>query len=172
MKNQLIQIYLFVCQIYDTNKDTCFQRSSNNQVPLFTDQELLTIWFFAYLIGCFEKKKMHELIKNDWIEWFAQLPAYQTVVFRLNQLEQSFQTFGCVLLNLLAAKQTPGLDCIADSLPVMLATHRHSYSARVARSGGRCGLLRCQENAVSRRAAALFGTKDERDVCPRRLRFG
>jgi len=44
MENQLIQIYLFVCQIYDTCSDTCFQRLSNNDEPLFTDQELITIW--------------------------------------------------------------------------------------------------------------------------------
>ncbi len=51
MENQLIQIYLFVCQIYDTDSETCFQRLSNNNEPLFTDQELVTIWFFAHLSG-------------------------------------------------------------------------------------------------------------------------
>jgi len=45
MENQLIQIYLFVCQIYDTSSDTCFQRMSNNSKPDFTDRELLTICF-------------------------------------------------------------------------------------------------------------------------------
>ena len=43
MENQLIQIYLFVCQISDTYSDTCFQRLSNISEPLFTDQELITI---------------------------------------------------------------------------------------------------------------------------------
>ncbi len=42
MENQLIQIYLFVCQIYDTCSETCFQRASNKE-PLFTDQELITM---------------------------------------------------------------------------------------------------------------------------------
>jgi hypothetical protein len=36
--NTLIQIYLFVCQIYDTYSDTCFQRLSNNNEPDFTDR--------------------------------------------------------------------------------------------------------------------------------------
>lgn len=64
MENQLIQIYLFVCHIYDTYSDTCFQRLSNNSEPLFTDQELITIWFFAHLNGFSQKKKMRKFIKN------------------------------------------------------------------------------------------------------------
>jgi len=82
MENQLIQIYLFVCQTYDTSSETCFQRLSNNAKPEFTGQELLTIWFFAHLPGCFEKKKMHTLIRNYWRSWFPLLPAYQTFVVR------------------------------------------------------------------------------------------
>ena len=96
MENQLIQIYLFVCQIYDTCSDTCFQRMSNNGEPLFTDQELITIWFFAHLNGLSQKKQMHTFIKNYWSAWFPRFQAYQTFVHRLNLLEPSFQTFGKV----------------------------------------------------------------------------
>jgi len=133
MKNQLIHIYLFVCHIYDTCADTCFQRLSNNAQPEFTDQELMTIWFFAHLHGCYEKKQMHRLIHNYWLEWFPQLPSYQTFVLRLNRLEPTFQTFGAVLTDALAATQAPEIDHLVDSLPVMLAQHGHSYRARVAR---------------------------------------
>ncbi len=93
MKNKLIQIYLFVCQIYDTNSETCFQRLSNNSEPLFTDQELITIWFFAHLNGFSQKKQMHSFIKNYWQSWFPRLPAYQTLVYRLNQFEAEFSGF-------------------------------------------------------------------------------
>ncbi len=133
MENQLIQLYLFVCQTYDTSPDTCFQRLSNNRKPEFTDQELITIWFFAHLQGCFEKKRMHTLIRNYWRSWFPLLPAYQTFVLRLNRLEPTFQTFGAVFLDALATPQVPEGDHLVDSLPVMLAQHGHSYRARVAR---------------------------------------
>lgn len=133
MENQLIQIYLFVCQTYDTCSDTCFQRLSNNREPDFTDQELITIWFFAHLNGFFQKKQMHELIQNYWHNWFPRLPAYQTFVFRLNQLEATFQTFGRVLSQSLATAEMPEIDQIVDSMPVMLAQDGHSYSAKVAR---------------------------------------
>lgn len=133
MENLLIHIYLFVCQTYDTSSNTCFQRTSNNRKPEFTDQELITIWFFAHLEGCFEKKRMHRLIENYWREWFPRLPSYQTFVLRLNRLEATFQTFGTLFLDALATKQMPERDHLVDSLPVMLAQHGHSYRARVAR---------------------------------------
>lgn len=133
MENLLIEIYLFVCQVYDTSSATCYQRLSNNREPEFTDQELITIWFFAHLEGCFEKKRMHRLILKYWREWFPLLPSYQTFVLRLNRLEPTFQTFGAVLSGAVAAISTPEADHLVDSLPVMLAQHGHSYRARVGR---------------------------------------
>jgi hypothetical protein len=133
MEKLLIEIYLFVCQVHDTSSQTCYQRLSNNCKPEFTDQELITIWFFAHSEGCFEKKKMYRLILKYWREWFPRLPSYQTFVLRLNRLEPTFQTFGTVLAGTLAARQLPELDHLVDSLPVMLARHGHSYGARVAR---------------------------------------
>src|SRR2546421_1219524 len=133
MENLLIEIYLFVCRVYDTSAATCFQRLSNNRAPEFTDQELITIWFFAHFEGCFEKKKIYRLILKYWREWFPALPSYQTFVLRLNRLEPTFQTFGAVLSGVLAAQRTPEVDHLVDSLPVMLAQHGHSYRARVGR---------------------------------------
>jgi hypothetical protein len=133
MENLLMEIYLFVCHIYDTSSETCYQRLSNNREPEFTDQELITIWFFAHCEGSFEKKKMHRLIKKYWREWFPRLPSDQTFVLRLNRLEQSFQTLGAALSDALAGARTPEVDHLVDSLPVMLARHGHSYRARVGR---------------------------------------
>jgi hypothetical protein len=112
---------------------TCYQRLSNNGDPEFTDQELITIWFFAHLEGRFEKKRMHRLILTYWRHWFPRLPSYQTFVLRLNRLEPTFQTFGALLSDSLAETHRPEFDHLVDSLPVMLAQHGHSYSARVAR---------------------------------------
>lgn len=132
MENQLIHIYLFVCHLYDTHSATCFQRTSNNSAPRFTDQELLTIWFFAHLSGLSQKKQMHRFIQTYWLAWFPGLPAYQTFVYRLNQLQPSLQTCGKVLAALLERQVAPESDQIIDSLPVMLAQNGHSYRARVA----------------------------------------
>jgi hypothetical protein len=133
MENTLIQIYLFVCQIYDTCSDSCFQRISNNCQPDFTDQELITIWLFAHLNDRFRKNQMHAFIKNYWSDWFPRLPSYQSFVYRLNKLESSFQTLGGKLLESLSVKTAFETDAIIDSMPVMLAAQGHSYTARVAR---------------------------------------
>jgi hypothetical protein len=76
---------------------------------------------------------MHRLILKYWHNWFPSLPSYQTFALRLNRLEPTFQTFGTVLSGVLAATRTLELDHLVNSLPVMLAQHGHSYSARVGR---------------------------------------
>ncbi|MDT5121272.1 MAG: hypothetical protein QOC96_754 [Acidobacteriota bacterium] len=133
MEIQLIQLYLLVCHVYDTQPETCFQRLSNNAKPVFTDQELVTIYLFGHLHARFEKKAMHKFIQDYWREFFPHLPAYQTFVARLNQLEQTFQTLSGYLKNRLAESSEPEIDRIIDSLPVMLAKGGHAYSAKVAR---------------------------------------
>jgi hypothetical protein len=133
MENQLIELYLLACHVYLTRSDTCFQRLSNNAHPDFTDQELIAIYLFGHLQGVFEKKAIHRLIDKYWRHYFPNLPAYQTFVARLNQLEQSFQTIGGYLHELLAERRTPEIDHLIDSVPVMLARGGHAYTARVAR---------------------------------------
>ena len=133
MENQLIELYLFACRIYDTRSETCFQRLSNNAKPECTDQEVVAIYLFGHLQGLFEKKAIHRLIDKYWRHYFPRLPAYQTFVARLNLLEQTFQTIGGSLHELLAESRQPEIDHIIDSVPVMLARGGHAYTARVAR---------------------------------------
>lgn len=133
MENQLIELYLFICQIYDTRSATCFQRLSNNRKPTFTDQELMTIWFFAHFNEKYEKKQIYRFIRAYWQAWFPHLPSYQTFSYRLNPLEPSFQTIGAELFAHLRHSQTPEFDHLIDSFPVMLACGGHAYSAKVAR---------------------------------------
>lgn len=132
MEIQLIQLYVFVCHIYDTRSETCFQRLSNNSNPKFTDQELVTIYLFGHLNGLFEKKAIHRFIKLYWKDFFPTLPSYQTFVYRLNQMEDTFQTFGQYLNQQLKEKRRSEVDHLIDSLPIMLAKGGHAYTARVA----------------------------------------
>ena len=105
----------------------------NNSKPEFTDQELVCIWFFGHLNEKFQKKQIHDFILHYWADWFPQLPSYQTFSYRLNLLEQTFQTIGAELFKMLHAGQTPERDHLIDSFPVMLAQNGHAYSAKVAR---------------------------------------
>jgi hypothetical protein len=133
MEIQLIQLYVLACHIYDTRSESCFQRLSNNAKPTFTDQELVAIYLFGHVNGLVEKKAIHKLIDKYWRHFFPRLPAYQTFVARLNLLEQTFQTIGGYLQELVAERRQPELDHVIDSLPVMLAAGGHADGARVAR---------------------------------------
>ncbi len=145
MENQLIQLYLLVCHIYDTHSETCFQRLSYNSEPRFTDQELVTIYLFGHLNEKYEKKAMHKLIDKYWCHFFPRLPAYQTFVARRNQLEQTFQTIGGYFQELLQAHRSPEIDHLIDSVPVMLAAGTHAYAARGARDVAAVGYCASQK---------------------------
>lgn len=133
MDTQLIQLYELVCTVYDTQGQTCFQRTSNNpDSGKISDQEIITMYWFGHCSGHFEKKAIHQLIQTYWLHYFPKLPAYQTFVARLNRLEASFHTLGAYLQARLPAVAAPEVDQVIDSLPVMLARGGHAYTARVA----------------------------------------
>jgi len=139
MENQLIQLYLLVCLLYDTQAVTCFQRLSNNSKPKFTDQEVMTIYLFGHLQGRFEKKAIDDLIVQYWRPFFPLLPAYQTFCARLNLLTPGFQTLGGIWQAQVNQARLPEGDHLVDSLPIMLAKGGHAYSARVARDFAEVG---------------------------------
>src|SRR5215210_4632828 len=85
MKNQLIQLYLLVCQIYDSQSCLKYQRLSNFK-PRFTDQDLITVYLFGHLNGHYQKKAIYRFTREYWADWFPALPSYQAFNRRLNLL--------------------------------------------------------------------------------------
>ena len=132
MKNQVIQIYLLVCQIYDNQSSLKYQRDSNFK-PRFTDQELITIYLFGQLNEKFNHRQIHSFIKEYWLEWFPRLPSYQAFNRRLNLLTDNFQAlFSHLLHNLHLNRESFSADYLVDSMPVMLAVGTRARRARVA----------------------------------------
>ena len=168
---QLIRLYLLVCELYDMRRRTCFQRLSNNANPDgITDQELVTIYCFAHLHGHFEKKAMHQFIKEYWLAYFPKLPAYQTFVARLNRLEATFQSLGAELQARLRVTQVPEIDRVLDSLPVMLARGGHAYTARVARETADVGYCaRKKQYFHGVRLHALAQRRSGQLPCPQQI---
>ena len=76
---------------------------------------------------------MHEFICHYWSDFFPKLPAYQTFVARLNQLEPTFQSIGAQLQARLSQQQAVEMDHVIDSMPIALARGGHAYTAKVAR---------------------------------------
>ena len=132
MENQLIQIYLLVCQIYDSHSSLKFQRASNFK-PVFRDEEIIAIYLFGQLNEKFNHRRIHRFIREYWLEWFPQLPSYQAFNRRLNLLADNFQSLFTHLLHTLHLN--PPLaseDFLIDSMPVMLASGSRSKRGRVA----------------------------------------
>ena len=88
---KLIQIYYFVCEIYDKClKYLCQRFSNNNTEPKFTDQEIITIYLFCVGIeGRYKIKEMHKFIQDYWETWFQNIPSYQAFIRRLNRLSEA-----------------------------------------------------------------------------------
>ena len=132
MKNQVIQIYLLVCQIYDNHCSLKYQRDSNFK-PKFTDEEIITVYLFGQLNEKFNHRQIHSFIRQYWLEWFPDLPSYQAFNRRLNLLADNFQALFAHLLAALQHNQkASSADYLIDSLPVMLAVGTRAKRGRVA----------------------------------------
>lgn len=132
MKNQLIQIYLLVCHIYDNQSCLKYQRDSNFK-PVFTDEELMTVYLFGQFNEKFNHRQIHQFISEYWLEWFPNLPSYQAFNRRLNLLTDSFQVlFAYLLENVRRHQPAQSLDYLIDSLPVMLAVGTRARRGRIA----------------------------------------
>lgn len=139
MKNQLIQIYLLVCQIYHNQCSLKYQRLSNFQ-PKFSDEEIITIYLFGLLNEKFKHRQIYDFIQDYWREWFPHLPSYQAFNRRLNLLTDNFQIlFGHLLQSIQFKPQTVSQDYLIDSMPIMLASGTRSKQARVAPEIAKCG---------------------------------
>ena len=132
MQRQLIELYLLVCHLYDTQPVLQFQRL-RHVTPQFTDQELVTIYLFGHLQGFFSMRQSYDHIRHQWRAWFPHLPSYQAVNHRLNALAPAFELLVDALLQKANRRLSLADDRIIDSVPVILARSSRATTARVAR---------------------------------------
>lgn len=134
MEIKLIELYCLICHFYDTNIVLKHQRLSNNSKPKFTDQELVTCYFFGMLNNHYQQQKIYDYIKNHWHDCFPDLPSYQAFNNRLNNLAPDFAVITDLLLQEkhLSLKLTETEDSIIDSFPVMLKQGKNAKSGCVA----------------------------------------
>lgn len=130
---KLIELYCLICHLYDTQINVHQQRLSNFK-PTFTDQELVTCYFFAMLNNQHHKREIYDYIFHHWLDCFPDLPSYQAFSNRLNNLPDSFASIATHLLQakLLKANDNFSADSLIDSSPVMLARGKKSKACRTA----------------------------------------
>lgn len=116
MKNQLIQTYLLVYDIYDNQSSLKYQRLSNFK-PKFSDQEIITIYLYGQLNEKFNHRQIYNFIQEYWIVWFPELPSDQVFNRHLNLLTDNFQVLFAHLLQTLHLKQGKvSEDYLIDSI--------------------------------------------------------
>ena len=124
---KLIAIYLYICDLYNSElKHTC-HRFSNNNNPDFTDQEVLTI--YLYVMHAEQRlniKQIHSFTKDYLLSWFPLLPSYEAFVMRLNRLSEALR----YLVSILFSNHCPD-DCnlsisLLDSVPIITCSGKRS----------------------------------------------
>lgn len=139
MVNQLVQIYLLVCQIYDNSSTLKSQRASNIK-PRFSDEKIITVYLFGQLNEKFTHRQIYNFIRYYCSDWFPALLSYQAFNCRLNLLIGNFQVLFAHLLQTIHLKQSEiGQDYLIDSMPIMLASGIRSKRARVTPEIVKCG---------------------------------
>ncbi len=131
MEHKLIELYLLICRLYDTQpvlKEQCL----SNFKPAFTDEELLTMYLFGHLQGHTLQRRIYDYMLTHWHEWFPDLPSYQAFNRRLNELAPAFELIIERVLYRALATVNARDDRLIDSLPVMLAQAARSTTARQA----------------------------------------
>jgi hypothetical protein len=124
-----MQLYLLVCDFYDTQPDLKYQRLSNFK-PRCIDQELLTMHLFGHLQGMQQQRRIHEYVHCHWHAWFSALPGYQAFNRRLNELICAFEQFISSALESSVARLSSNADRRIDSMPMMIAKGGSMYVRR------------------------------------------
>lgn len=130
---KLIKIYMYICDLYDSELKYYCQRHSNNNSPSFTDQEIMTIYLFAgYCQKYFLVKDIHSFAKEYLSSWFPLLPSYQTFNLRLNRLNECFKVLSQRLISSYIPEDCDFDVSLVDSMPIITCAGRNR-EAKVAR---------------------------------------
>jgi hypothetical protein len=133
-KDQLIGIYLLICEEFERGLYYQSERMSNNNEPEFSDEEVLSVYLFGLLQGHQQVSRIRNYCQNHLAEWFPKLPGYVAFTNRLNRLSAAISG----LLESLE-RRLPGprdrsfVSRLVDSMPVILARGGRADQAKVAR---------------------------------------
>lgn len=126
MQLTLISLYYYVCERYNSTLQWQVQRfSSNLDKGKITDQEIITIYLFCVAFEeKYKVKSMHNYILHHWLDWFPNLPAYETLVARLNRLSALFPLLVSELLQDLDVCFSETPTVLVDSMPIITCSHK------------------------------------------------
>jgi len=139
-QDQLIQIFMFIDDIYESHLSFHTQRLNKNVASMqlsFSDSEAMTIYIYGILRKNKDVKSIYHYAKDHLIEWFPNLPSYQKFNERLNRLIGGFIELVAILATHLKLpewlKGQHRLDAVIDSFPIIMAKRSRADNAKIAK---------------------------------------
>jgi hypothetical protein len=158
---KLIAIYLYVCKLYDEELKHLSQRYTNNDKPLFTDQEIMTLYLFCIREEQRSKvSQIYDFADHYLRSWFPDLPSYQAFNNRLNRLSEAFRVLTAhMLADFIPADHDPGIS-VLDSMPVITCSgKRNGKVATEITDKGYCSTKSMYYYGAKLHALAFFRPK-------------
>lgn len=134
-QDQLISVYLTVCEFLEQHAPYQFFRVGPNSYPSFTDAETLAIYIFGILENQRTVKAIHSHTQNHLFAWFPQLPTYEGFLFRLNNLNFVLPDFSEYILRhsvFYDEKLNPEKMLVVDSMPIVMSSGFRSQYSKTA----------------------------------------
>lgn len=140
-KLKLISLYMYICDVYNNSLKPHCQRFSNNSAPVFTDEEVITVYLFC---GSYQRyfsiKEIHTFAKEYLLSWFPKLPSYQTFNLRLNMLSEALQELVRIMTVSFKPEDCDAMNSLVDSMPIVTCKgkNREGKVAKEITSKGYC----------------------------------
>ena len=126
---ELIRLYYYFCERYDSELWSYNQRFSNNSNPCnekLTDVELLTIYFYCRRHeNKHTKSDIYDYANRYLRSWFPDLPAYANFNTRINNMGSAMTALVAIVLEELQNIDNQNIRfdiSLIDSLPIMLCS--------------------------------------------------
>lgn len=135
---ELIRLYYYLCECYDSELRWYCQRFSPNSSPAnekITDTELLTIYFYCRRYeNKHQKSEIYDYACRYLRAWFPHLPTYATFNNRINALHTGMLSLVPIILqhieNQSLVKNISEQIVLVDAFPIMLCSGKRT--AKVA----------------------------------------
>jgi len=124
---KLIQIYFYICKRYEEDLKYCCERFSNNDKPVLTDEEIMTIYLFGiHEEQRFKVKQIYQFANDYLRSWFPNLGSYEAFNNRLNRLSEAFKQLINPLLIEFRHRDCCLDQSLLDSMPIITCSGRRS----------------------------------------------
>jgi hypothetical protein len=125
---KLIEIYFYVCKKrYDEDLKYCCKRYSNNENPVLTDQEIMTIYLYVmHEEQRYKVKQIHRFANEYLHSWFPNLGSYAAFNNRLNRLSEAFKLLVTPMLEKFRPKDCCLDQSLLDSMPIITCSGRRT----------------------------------------------